>query len=48
MIEDRKDKRSKMEATQASELISQRKNDSPPINFEEPAMQEGAQPPMPM
>ena len=48
MIEDRKDKRSKMEATQASELISQRKNDSPPINFEEPAMQEGMQPPMPM
>ena len=46
MIEDRKDKRSKMEATQASELISQRKNDSPPINFEEPAMQEGMQPPM--
>ena len=48
MIEDRKDKRSKMEATQASELISQRKNDSPPINFEEPTMQEGMQPPMPM
>jgi hypothetical protein len=48
MIEDRKDKRSKMEATQASKLISQRQDDSPPINFEEneqPAMQEGMQPP---
>jgi hypothetical protein len=31
MIEDRKDKRSKMEATQASKLISQRQDDSPPI-----------------
>ena len=35
MIEDRKDKRSKMEATQQSELISQRQNDSMPINFEQ-------------
>jgi hypothetical protein len=33
-IEDRKDNRSKMEATQQSELISQRKNDSLPIDFE--------------
>ena len=33
-IEDRKDNRSKMEATQQSELISQRKNDGLPINFE--------------
>ena len=33
LIEDRKDKRSKMEATQQSEMISQRKNDSLPINF---------------
>ena len=33
-IEDRKDKRSKMEATQQSELISQRQNDSLPIDFE--------------
>ena len=33
-IEDRKDKRSKMEATQQSELISQRKNDGLPIDFE--------------
>jgi hypothetical protein len=35
LIEDRKDKRSKMEATQQSELISQRQNDSLPINFEQ-------------
>jgi len=35
MIEDRKDKRSKMEATQQSELIDQRKNDLLPKNFEE-------------
>jgi len=34
LIEDRKDKRSKMEATQQSEMITQRKNDSLPINFE--------------
>ena len=33
-IEDRKDKRSKMQATQQSELISQRQNDSLPIDFE--------------
>jgi hypothetical protein len=33
-IEDRKDTRSKMEATQKSELISQRQNDSLPIDFE--------------
>ena len=33
-IEDRKDNRSKMEATQQSELISQRQNDGLPINFE--------------
>jgi len=38
-IEDRKDKRSKMEATQQSEMISQRKNDSLPKDFEnEPDM----------
>ena len=34
-IEDRKDKRIKMEGTQQSELIAQRQNDDPPINFEE-------------
>jgi hypothetical protein len=33
-IEDRKDKRSKMEATQQSEMISQRQNDSLPTDFE--------------
>ena len=33
-IEDRKDKRSKMEATQQSEMISQRQNDSVPTDFE--------------
>ncbi|MBT6401860.1 hypothetical protein HOK09_00155 [Candidatus Woesearchaeota archaeon] len=35
MIEDRKDNRSRMEATQQSELIDQRKNDLLPKNFEE-------------
>ena len=34
MIEDRKDKRVKMEGTQQSEMISQRKNDGLPIDFE--------------
>ena len=33
-IEDRKDSRTKMQATQNSEMISQRKNDGYPINFE--------------
>jgi len=37
-IEDRKDKRSKIEATQQSELISQRQNDSLPIDFTESDM----------
>ena len=37
-IENRKDKRSKMEATQQSELISQRQNDSLPKNFEDQGM----------
>ena len=32
--EDRKDKRTKIQATQQSELIDQRKNDKPPKNFE--------------
>ena len=35
MIEDRKDKRIKMEGTQQSQMIDQRKNDLLPINFEE-------------
>ena len=38
MIEDRKDKRIKMEGTQQSQMIDQRKNDSLPINFEEQNM----------
>ena len=33
--EDRKDQRTKMQATQQSQLISQRQNDSLPTNFEE-------------
>ena len=35
-IEDRKDKRTKLQATQQSELIDQRKNDLLPKNFERP------------
>ena len=35
-IEDRKDKRTKLQATQQSELIDQRKNDLLPKNFENP------------
>ena len=34
-IENRKDKRIKMEGTQQSQMINQRKNDLLPINFEE-------------
>ena len=34
-IEDRKDNRTKLQATQQSQLISQRQNDSLPTNFEE-------------
>ena len=37
-IENRKDKRSKMEATQQSQLISQRQNDLLPKNFEDQGM----------
>ena len=33
-IEDRKDKRTKIQATQQSEMISQRKNDTMPVDFE--------------
>jgi hypothetical protein len=36
MIEDRKDERTKLEGTQQSEMISQRQNDSAPINFTMP------------
>ena len=35
MIEDRKDNRTRLEGTQQSEMISQRKNDLLPINFQE-------------
>ena len=41
-IEDRKDKRTKIQATQQSEMISQRKNDGLPINFEQ-QQEQGAQ-----
>ena len=34
-IEDRKDKRTRIAGTQQSQMISQRKNDSLPINFEQ-------------
>ena len=34
MKEDRKDERTKIQATQQSELIEQRKSGSPPKNFE--------------
>jgi hypothetical protein len=33
-MEDRKDERTRIQGTQQSEMISQRKNDSPPKNFE--------------
>ena len=33
-IEDRKDKRTKIQATQQSQLINQRQNDSAPVDFE--------------
>ena len=36
LIEDRKDKRIKLEGTQQSEMIAQRQNDSAPIDFETP------------
>lgn len=39
--EDRKDKRTEKQATQQSEMISQRKNELPPKNFEQ-SMDEGA------
>ena len=35
-IEDRKDTRTKMQASQQSQLISQRQNDLPPTNFDAP------------
>jgi hypothetical protein len=38
LIEDRKDKRIKMEGTQQSQMIDQRKSDLPPIDFEQKDM----------
>ena len=35
-IEDRKDKRTKLQATQQSQMISQRQNDLAPTDFESP------------
>ena len=40
-IEDRKDKRTKLQATQQSKMISQRQNDSAPTDFENQNNQEG-------
>jgi hypothetical protein len=34
-IEDRKDKRTKLQATQQSKMIDQRKNNTLPINFDQ-------------
>ncbi len=39
MIEDRKDKRTKMQATQQSTMINQRKNDLLPTDFESPELE---------
>ena len=41
-IEDRKDTRTKIQATQQSKMISQRQNDLPPEDFENNQQQEGA------
>ena len=35
-VEDRKDKRTKMQASQQSQMISQRQNESLPTNFDAP------------
>mgnify|MGYP003141434884 CR=1 FL=1 len=39
-IEDRKDNRTKLQATQQSQMIDQRQNDLAPTNFEEPPEEE--------
>ena len=44
-IEDRKDLRTKMQATQQSELISQRQNGGPARNFENNNLAAGEAPP---
>ena len=40
-IEDRKDKRVKLQGTQQSQLISQRQNDSGPVDFENTGINSG-------
>ncbi len=45
-IEDRKDKRTQMQATQQSEMINQRQQGGMPMNFESPNLQEGTPPPL--
>ena len=39
-IEDRKDKRTKMQASQQSQMISQRQNDTLPTDFEQTQVEE--------
>ena len=46
LIEDRKDKRTQIQATQQSEMISQRQGGGSPMNFENNNMQQGEQPPL--
>ena len=41
LIEDRKDQRTRISGTQQSEMITQRKNDTPPTNFTETENPEG-------
>ena len=41
LIEDRKDKRTRISGTQQSEMINQRKNDTAPTNFTETENPEG-------
>ena len=45
-IEDRKDKRTQMQATQQSEMINQRQQGGQPMNFDNNNLQEGMQPPV--
>ena len=46
LIEDRKDKRTQMQATQQSEMINQRQGGGEPMNFENNNLQQGGQPPL--
>jgi len=45
-IEDRKDKRTQIQATQQSEMINQRQQGGVPMNFENSNLQEGMAPPL--